>query len=69
MATIETKLQVPRVPNFIIHETKPGSREDGWKDGPKTSIGDLTDEQLREIGEEWTEALIARAAEIRNSNI
>jgi len=65
MATIETKLMVPKVPNFIIHETEPGRRQDGFKEAAKTSIGDLTDEQLRDIGKEWTEALIAHAISLR----
>lgn len=55
--TVHTEIDIPRVPNFLR-----------FADGSGTlSVGDITDESLRGIGLEWTEALLKRAAEVRQS--
>lgn len=60
---MSTKIQVhadivlPRVPNFLLFGDGMG----------KISIADITDDSLRGLGAEWTEALIKRAEEIRRA--
>ena len=53
MVRVHAKIEVPRVPNFILY------------DGGKFRVGELSDEDLTRIGAAWTEALIARAEEQR----
>lgn len=51
---IKVKVQTPLTPNFIIV-------------GKETiSIKNFTEEQLREIGAEWVEALVTKAERLRN---
>lgn len=54
---VHMKVIVPKVPNFIhvsgIEQT--------------ISIGEFTDDELREIAGAWCLDLLARAAEIRNA--
>lgn len=55
-------LKVPMVPNFIqgiSHEQPNGVKEHNF------SVGDLTNEQLRELAAKWTTDLLNRAEEIR----
>lgn len=59
-------MQIPSVPNFILLEMPPVRRQDGWQEAPKVSIADMSELQLREIGRLWTNALIARAKQIRD---
>lgn len=65
MAKIEQKLITPSVPNFIIVESLPSKRQDGFKEGPKISIGDLPDAVLEEIANDWKNALLQRARQMR----
>lgn len=53
--TVSADVEVPRVPNFLRFANAEGT----------ISIADITDESLRELGAEWTEALIAHATELR----
>lgn len=57
--------EVPRVPNYLIQSMPVGQRQDGFKEAPKVSIAELTDDELREVGTLWTTALLNRASEIR----
>jgi hypothetical protein len=52
----EVRVATPKVPNFL--------RLPDF-DNATISISKLSDETLREIGEKWTDNLIARAEEIR----
>lgn len=54
--TVHADVNLPRVPNFLT-----------FAEGGTISIGDITDESLRMIGAEWTEALLKRAEEIRRA--
>lgn len=47
------KVAIPTVPNFLKVNTN------------TLSIAEFTEKELREIGKEWTEALVTRANEIR----
>lgn len=59
----EVHLQTPMVPNFFI-ENAPAASTDEANLG-KYPICDFPDHVLRKVGEAWTEALIARAAQMR----
>lgn len=67
MAEIKRKLITPRVPNFILIESEPVLRQDGWKELPKVPVGDLTDETLEEIVREWRIALFRNAERQRET--
>lgn len=59
---MNVKLQTPTVPNFIrVMITVRGQRQDGFKELPMVSVGDLTDEQLESIAKNWREELFLRA--------
>lgn len=51
------EVQVPQVPNFLRTVLAPLASS--------VPIDALTDDELRRVGEAWTEALIARANEMR----
>lgn len=53
--TVHADIIVPRVPNFLRFESGEGTLR----------VGDVTDESLRGLGAEWTDALLKRAAEQR----
>lgn len=53
--TVTAKVQVPAVPNFLLY------------DGGKLAVGDVDDADLKRLGMEWTDALLARAAEQRKT--
>lgn len=61
MAEIKIKLVCPLVPNFIAMELPPRPRQEGFKSDGGVDIADLSEVQLREIGEEWTAELIKNA--------
>ncbi len=52
--TVVAEIKTPRIPNFLH-----------MADGHSLPIEAITDEGLREIGEAWTEALIAEAQKRR----
>lgn len=52
-ATLEVKLALPSLPSFVREQGNPKHLHD---------IADLEEETLREIGRQWTEALVKRAA-------
>jgi len=51
--TVKTEIEIklPSIPNFIRYENKEGCID----------VGELTSEQLAEIGDKWTAALIRKA--------
>lgn len=65
MADIKLELATPTVPNFIIIKVPAviGCRE--FKESPKITLGELTDEQLNQICAEWKDNLFKRAYEQR----
>ena len=54
--TVQATVNVPRVPHFLIID-----------EHHKLSIADVPDDELRNIGQAWIEALIERAAELRRT--
>ena len=61
IVTRSVTLQLPTVPNYIIHVVPPRRRQDGFSEAPKTDVADLSDEEIDAIGKAWLEALRARA--------
>lgn len=53
------QVQIPQVPNYL--------RQMMYPLAPLVPVDALSDEELRRVGEAWTEALIARARELRAS--
>ena len=51
---IESFLRLPMLPNYLINEG-----------GQRVDVGNLTEEQLREIGDAWLKALILHAQKRR----
>jgi hypothetical protein len=49
---VQAQIEIPRVPNFLK-----------MQGGQTIPVSAITEEGLREIGQRWTEALIARANE------
>lgn len=49
-------VKMPTVPNFLRFKDIDGA----------ISIADVPDQQLQEIGERWTKALLEKARELRN---
>ncbi len=54
--TVQWPVQLPIVPNYLLHSQEGAQKVD---------IAHVSDDGLREIGQAWTEALIARATERR----
>lgn len=50
MAKKTVNIKIPMLPNFLFDEKK-----------NQYSICDLTEEELREVGKEWTEELVKKA--------
>jgi len=62
MTEIKFKLQMPTVPNFIrIEIPTTGQRQDGFKEAPTVSLGELSDEQLDSIAKDWRIRLFENA--------
>lgn len=62
MTEITFKLKTPSVPNFIlIEDNKIGTRQEGFKESPKVSLGDLTEEQIDGVAESFRLAMHERA--------
>ena len=51
----QRRVRVPQVPNFILSDP----------DGTSVDVADFDDEQLKRLGIEWTNALLAHAAQRR----
>ena len=57
----EIEIEIPRTPNFIMA----GGTTDQERDRKKIPIHELTETDLREIGRQWTEALVEEAGKKR----
>lgn len=59
------KIKLPSVPNFMSFEKPPARWQDGWKADSGIDVAELSDETLREVGAQWTEALLENARKRR----
>jgi hypothetical protein len=66
MTEINLKIKTPSVPNFVsIESPSSGLRQDGWRDSPSLSIGELSDDQLNSLAESWRKELLEKARKLR----
>lgn len=66
MITHQVKLRPFTVPNFVFQVMTPGKREDGPKEVPKYyCLGDLSDDTLDVLCNEFRTAVMLKAAEDR----
>ncbi len=63
--TIDRDIAIPLCPNFIRFRMRKDSKDFNGT----VPISDLTDEELRVIGQAWTNNLIDRAKEIREAGL
>lgn len=64
--TVAIALQMPRWPNYILHERPPRLRQDGVSfDGAKTDVADLTPEQIEALCEDFRRHCAARREETK----
>ena len=62
MSEVNLKLMIPNVPNYIIIDLgRVTRRQDGFKEGPRMDIADLSDEQLCDLADEWKLKLLDHA--------
>ncbi len=55
------EFETPSLPNFI----RAKATDEDVHNRTTIGVGDFTDEELKEIGKEWTEALLAHAKFLR----
>lgn len=65
MITHEVQLRPFTVPTYVFQVVPTGRREDGPKDGPKFSLGQLSDETLIKLCDEFRISVMKQAAEER----
>ena len=62
MSEVKLKLIIPDVPIYIIIDLgRVARRQDGFKEGPRVDIADLSDEQLFDLADEWKLKLLDHA--------
>lgn len=65
--TTEQELQAFTVPNYVIAVVPPRPRQDGFAEGPKYTLGELSDKTLGLLCDKFREDVLARAKEQRNA--
>lgn len=60
MTTIKQKLQPFQTPNYIKFATKPGKRQDGFKEVPKLHLHEVPEQTLIEMCDEFKRAVLAK---------
>ena len=63
--SIKVKLRPFTVPNYVIHETPPERRQNGFLEAPKTALKDLDDQTLSALCEEFAESVFKKAGKQR----
>lgn len=58
---IETELEIPSVPNFILIKQSASLKQEGFRESPKIHIKDLSREVLCAIADEWKSELLKKA--------
>ncbi len=59
---IKVKLQRMRVPNYVLIEPRPGTREEGLKETPKYSLSELDAATLDELCIEFRREVFLKAS-------
>lgn len=58
---MEIKLKPWQVPNFVVQETTPGKRHDGFKECPSYSLDQVSAETLAELCDEFRREIFNKA--------
>jgi len=61
MVFIKTKLKPIKTPNFILEESKPGSRDKGFVEGKKHAVADLDRETIIALCEQFKSDMLQKA--------
>jgi hypothetical protein len=61
MATIIRKLRPFTVPNYVIEETEPRPKQEGFKEAPKHLLADLEPQTLAQMCDDFRTAVFAKA--------
>jgi hypothetical protein len=64
--TTEQELQPFTVPNFVLTVGKTGARQDGFVEGPKYALGELSVETLNALCDKFRDDVLERAHNQRN---
>lgn len=67
MVEITLKLKTPEVPNFVMVESTPGMRQEGFSEGLKVSIADLSEAQLEKLADDWKISLVNKSKKLREA--
>lgn len=59
--TLMVKLRPFTVPNFVIQETEPGKRQDGFKEAPSYPLSAVSPETLSAMCDEFRASVYAKA--------
>lgn len=60
----------PTVPNFVkIMMSERGKRQDGFTESPTVSVGELSNEQLESLANDWKKKLFENAERMRKNEI
>ncbi len=68
MSYLKVKLQPFTTPNFVLTESKPGLRQDGFEPRPGVPIEDLDDITIEELIQEFGENLREKVRQRRITN-
>lgn len=61
MAEAKLKLQPFRVPNYVLADAPARPRHEGYVETPKFALGELDDETLAELCDDFRRAVFAKA--------
>lgn len=64
---VEQKLKPFRVPNYVVAEQRPRSRQEGFVEGAKYELGELSEEVLQRLCDQFREDVMKRAEEQREN--
>jgi len=64
MSKVEVELQPMRIPNFILGVAKPGRKQDGFREGPKWSLSEISEETLSELCNQFRKDVFEKAGKV-----
>lgn len=68
MGELKVKLKPFRVPEYVIQDMPADPRHDGFKEPPKYHLGQLDDDLLLEMCEDFKNNVLEKAREWRHRN-
>ena len=61
MAHITTELQPFWLPNYVLEEVRPSTRQEGFKETPRHKLCDVPEETLIMLCDEFKEGILRKA--------